>query len=507
MENSPTIGEPGIESEDLSLDDSGTKKTRRASLLKRRPMLAIVFFAIANGGLLAIGAGGLDRFVFVLTSLLTGFVLNKLDAPLYVEFTLGLWMFAPFIRRVADYEGGFRDPSIFLLAPFLVTLISVLRLRGLLRSRTRALIFPIVLIASALFLGINVGLLNGEVSRTAQAIVNWVAPICFGLYIAQLYPQYPRLRASIQRSLLVCGCIIGVYGVYQFLVAPAWDCAWMENVYINLVPPSFGQPEPLGIRVFSTLNSPGVVSTYLMVILSVAVSQPGWKGLFVAAPAATSLLLSQDRTAWLSWALCMLVLLILPARSTAGLLRRRVIWIVASVSIVGSFLLFTPPFDQIIGQRLDTLQSLDQDGSLAERKGEYMWVLNYMENKPMGIGISSAPEFNRMPVDGGPMHLLLSFGWPGAVVFSCALAMLFFLMLFTPVPSDTLAAAARAILFGLCFQFFSGNILIGAQGILFWTCLGVFFASSYYRAKDPAGVALKSPRKGTRFEPATVAQN
>jgi hypothetical protein len=184
-----------------------------------------------------------------------------------------------------------------------------------------------------------------------------------------------------------------------------------------------------------------------------------------------------------------------------------VIWIIASVSIVGSFLLFTPPFDQIIGQRLDTLSSLDQDGSLAERKGEYRWVLGYMENKPLGIGISSAPEFNRMPVDGGPMHLLLSFGWPGAVVFTCALAMLFFLMLFTPVPSDTLAAAARAILFGLCFQFFSGNILIGAQGILFWSCLGIFFSSAYYRAKDPAGVALKSPRKRTRFEPATVAQN
>jgi O-Antigen ligase len=504
MENSQTIGQPGIES-DLSVENPGSKKTRRARLLKSRPILAILLFAIANGGLLAVGAGALDRYVFLLTSLLTGFVLNKLDAPLFVEFTLGLWMFAPFIRRVADYEGGFQDPSIFLLAPFLVTLLSVLRLRGVMRPRTRALILPIVLIASAVLLGINIGLLNGEISRTLQAIVNWGAPLCFGLYLAQLYPQYPRLRTSIQRSFLVCGCIIGVYGVYQFLVAPAWDCAWMENIYINLVPPSFGQPEPLGIRVFSTLNSPGVLSTYLMVILSVAVSQPGWKGLFVAAPAAMSLLLSQDRTSWISWAIAMVVLLILPARATAGLLRRRVIWIIASVSIVGSFLLVTPPFDQIIAQRLDTLSSLDQDGSLAERKGEYKWVLNYMENKPLGIGISSAPEFNLMPVDGGPMHLLLSFGWPGAVMFTCAVAMLFLLMLFTPVPSDTLAAAARAILCGLCFQFLSGNILIGAQGILFWGCLGIFFSSAYYRAKDPAGVALKSKSKRTRFQPVTVA--
>jgi hypothetical protein len=87
-----------------------------------------------------------------------------------------------------------------------------------------------------------------------------------------------------------------------------------------------------------------------------------------------------------------------------------------------------------------------------------------------------------MPVDGGPMHLLLSYGWAGALLFSSGLATLFFMMLFTPVPSDTLAAAARAILCGLSFQFLSGNILIGPQGILFWGCLGIFFSSTYYRA-------------------------
>jgi hypothetical protein len=198
---------------------------------------------------------------------------------------------------------------------------------------------------------------------------------------------------------------------------------------------------------------------------------------------------------------------LLPARATAAALRRRVIWIIASVALVGSLLLFTPPFDQIIHQRLDTMSTLDKDGSVAERVGEYRWVLGYMEREPLGMGLVSAPAFNRMPVDGGPMHLLLSYGWPGALLFSAGVATLFFFMISTVVPSDTLAAAARAILIGLSFQFLSGNVLIGAQGILFWGCVGIFFSSTYYRAWDRKRASLKSIRATTPFQPAAVAQS
>jgi hypothetical protein len=507
MENPVAIGGLDLAHENLPSENPGPSRIRRTKLIKNLPRMAIVTFAAVNGGLLLARAGSLDRVAFLITSLLTGCVLIALDAALYVEFTLVLWMFAPFIRRIADYEAGFREPSLFLLVPFLVSLMSAFRLSGLMRPRTRGLILPFALIACALLLGINIGLVSGEISRTAEAIVNWVTPICFGLYIAQLYPDYPRLKGAIQRTLLIGGFIIGVYGLYQFLVAPAWDCAWMKNVYIDLVPPSFGQPEPLGIRVFSTLNSPGVLSTYLMVILSIAVSQGGWKGLCVAGPVAVSFLLSQDRSAWIGWLITMVFLLLLPAKATAATLRRRVLWIIASVVVVGSFLLFTPPFDQIVKQRLDTMSALDKDGSVAERIGEYKWVLAYMEREPLGMGLVSAPAFNRMPVDGGPMHLLLSYGWPGAVLFSGGVAALFFFMIVTVVPSDTLAATARAILFGLSFQFLSGNVLIGAQGILFWGCLGIFFSSTYYRAWDRKRTSLKSVRAATPLQPAAVAQS
>src|ERR1700679_1060125 len=159
----------GLDELDIEKPYRSRKKpgaSRRAKLISKLPRIAILAFALINGGLLVVGAGALDRLVFLATALLTGCILNAVDAPLYVEFTLALWMFSPFLRRVADYEGGFREPSVFLLVPFLVTLISAFRLRGLLRLHTRGLILPFALIACALLVGANVGLLNGEVTRT-----------------------------------------------------------------------------------------------------------------------------------------------------------------------------------------------------------------------------------------------------------------------------------------------------------------------------------------------------
>ena len=80
------------------------------------------------------------------------------------------------------------------------------------------------------------------------------------------------------------------------------------------------------------------------------------------------------------------------------------------------------------------------------------------------------------------------------------------MMLFTPVPSDNLAAAARAILCGLSFQFLSGNVLIGPQGILFWGCLGIFFSSTYYRAAHHSQTSLRYAH-ATTLQPAPVVQS
>lgn len=102
MENPVTIGERDIAQEDISQENPGPSRIRRAKLIRKLPRTAIVTFAAVNIGLLVVGAGALDRVAFLITSLLTAFILSAVDPPLYVEFTLALWMFAPFIRRMAE---------------------------------------------------------------------------------------------------------------------------------------------------------------------------------------------------------------------------------------------------------------------------------------------------------------------------------------------------------------------------------------------------------------------
>src|SRR5215469_1071936 len=98
MKNPATIGGLDIAQERLSSENSDLSRIRRAKLISKLPRMAIVTFAAVNGGLLVAGAGGLDRVAFPITSLLTAYILSTVDATLYVEFTLALWMFAPFIR-------------------------------------------------------------------------------------------------------------------------------------------------------------------------------------------------------------------------------------------------------------------------------------------------------------------------------------------------------------------------------------------------------------------------
>src|SRR5579871_1409389 len=65
---------------------------------------------------------------------------------------------------------------------------------------------------------------------------------------------YERLA----RTLLIFGGIAGAYGVFQYVFAPPWDTAWMQNVAAE----SFGQPLPFEIRPFSVLNAPGPFANF-----------------------------------------------------------------------------------------------------------------------------------------------------------------------------------------------------------------------------------------------------
>src|SRR5258708_40199046 len=59
---------------------------------------------------------------------LIGLLLYNTRPIVYVSYSLWVWFMAPFLRRIVDWHFGFAEPNFVLLAPFLVSGISILSL-------------------------------------------------------------------------------------------------------------------------------------------------------------------------------------------------------------------------------------------------------------------------------------------------------------------------------------------------------------------------------------------
>src|ERR1700739_4443564 len=80
---------------------------------------AALFVMVAIPALCIVGnQAGLLRFVFPLLSVVVGALLLWRSKPLYVGFVFWLWFLTPFLRRMADFQGGWSTTSAVLLAPY-----------------------------------------------------------------------------------------------------------------------------------------------------------------------------------------------------------------------------------------------------------------------------------------------------------------------------------------------------------------------------------------------------
>ena len=90
--------------------------TAREEWLAALPPLAVAA-AMAAGGI-----GGALTWVFAPVALASGLWLYaRAPSRGFIAFCYMLWMVAPFVRRLADWQGGRHDLSPIMLAPALVT--------------------------------------------------------------------------------------------------------------------------------------------------------------------------------------------------------------------------------------------------------------------------------------------------------------------------------------------------------------------------------------------------
>ena len=110
----------------IKSSDASSKRGFQLSLQPATAWTAILVLSIFTALLIIAGGGKILNLVFPAGSLVVGIFLYFRAPLLYMGFSWWLWFLTPLVRRLADYRSGFNDPSPILLAPYLVSLITII---------------------------------------------------------------------------------------------------------------------------------------------------------------------------------------------------------------------------------------------------------------------------------------------------------------------------------------------------------------------------------------------
>jgi hypothetical protein len=469
-----------------------------------RPASASLVWVAAAGSLLLVlglivsGQGGLARLAIPAGAALIGLTLYFRRPIGYLHFTLWTWFLAPFVRRLVDWRFGFQDHNFILLTPFLVSAIAGLTL---LRERQHA--DPVRLTAfffclAGVFYGFAVGLIQWRLHTSDAAspgeiifgFFDWVAPLLLGLHICIRWSSYEEHKKAIEQSFLWATLLLGLYGIYQFITAPPWDCAWLEGLPLGFENSSFGHPDPFEIRVWSTLNSPGSFGVVMLAALIVLFgTKTRYKAIFAAA-GYISLLLTMVRTAWLAWLLAVVLLL----SNYRGATLRRFLFALALLPLCLLPIAFSPELAQTTQDRLATMQSVQQDVSFQDRRAMYEDVTAALIENPAGIGLRNYFTVDGFVLDSGFLQALAMLGFTGTFLY--AVGVLFGVRsMITPNPAGLLRSlgqqerAFRVVALVCIAEVISGNPFLNVGGAILWTFLGLWMSA---RAKMGAADELRT---------------
>jgi hypothetical protein len=423
----------------------------------------------------------------------------------YLAFTWWVWLLTPAVRRMVDLQLGWSSISPIMLAPYLVSAVGVVallrNLGELANTHLIALALAVAGVAYAYVIGI------GSVGFTAATfgVLTWIVPVLFGFHLAATWRRYALWRDTLRTTFAYGLIVLGAYGLLQFALLPPWDAYWMTHAGMS----SIGQPRPFEVRVFSTLNAPGVFAAFAMAALLIGSAGRGSVKTMVAQPVVwLSFLLAQVRSAWLGYGLGLcLILSRLPLNRGARLVLLGGVLVVAVLP-----LLQVDAVQQVVATRFSSFAAGAADHSLQERMQLYARFFNVAVGNIPGGGIGSTNLATKLSnngalgalgtIDSGILELLYVFGWPGTLLFGGGII----LTLIAAMGSwyhatDRLALAALSVSLALLAQMVFFNTLVGAVGMIFWTMTGMVLASQ----RRPARATAERAQRYERLRPVRAA--
>lgn len=434
-------------------------------------IIGLILFAVLG---VFVGGGRIINYTFPLAAGAVGFFLYSRYPILYFGFSWWLWFLCPFLRRLIDERAGYIEPSPILLAPYFFlggTLLTVVRY--LPRSH-RFGGLPLILAMLGVVYGFLIAIVNRSPSMALKALLDWLLPISFGFHILTHWHEYPQYRQNVQRVFVWGTLIMGVYGVFQYIVAPSWDIFWITNSGQYVA--NGGVPGPYSLRVWSTLNSAEPFSAYMAAALLLLFNQPGILTVTASVAGYSSLLLSLVRSAWIGWFVGLIVL----AGSLKPSLQMRLIISVLLLALLIIPLSTTDPFSERIGSRAGTLSNIQIDGSVQVRQEIYRDNLVIGLTSPLGDGIGGDRY------DSAILNILRNTGWIGTILYTSGIFWsVWWLFQGNEAKFDFFAATSRAVVVSCLVRLPTNSPMVGTSGIIFWGFIGISLAAHQYYQHTP----------------------
>jgi hypothetical protein len=441
--------------------------------------LAISGLVLFSAACIAVGAGSIFRPGYVAVSFLVGVFLYWRYPPLYMGFLWWMWFLTPLVSRLIDYRSGFDSSRFLLISQYLVTLITMhAAIKELPRAHRQGGL-PFILAFLGVFYGYLIGLVKTSPFTAARGLLDWLTPISFAFYVFINWRNYPQYRQGLTRIFLWGVLVTGVYGIVQFLIAPEWDRFWLVSTKLK----SFGDPVPLGMRVWSTMASPGPFAATMMAGLLLLFNSKELLRIPAAAAGYLTFLLTMVRTLWGAWVVGVLSLI----SSLKPRIQMRLFVTILIMAICVVPLTTMEPFSDVISKRLQTFSNLDRDNSAQIRQEIYKNGLSKALTNGLGNGIGNTFIVNEkgvlvpVVIDSGILDMFFTLGWFGAIFYLGGLILVLFQVFQYAEPRiDQFLAAARAI--GLaCFATLPGGSgMLGVAGMILWGFLAISVAGHNY---------------------------
>lgn len=423
-----------------------------------------------------VGLGSVLRLLFPVGAIAVGIFLYSRYPLLYIGFNWWLWFLTPFLRRLADYHSRFDPMGLMLTAPYLASSVAILSIIQHLPKARRQNTLPFAFVLVAIGYSFLVGFLNNALVVVMRTLLDWLPPVIFGFYLSLQWRDYPQIRNHIQRVFVWGALVMGTYGVWQYLVAPQWDRFWLDNVAMV----SFGKPEPRGIRVWSTVNSPVSFGSVMLTSLILLLSSKHKLSVLGSTVGYLSFLLSLVRAAWGGWIIAVLILI----SSVKQSIQIRLITTFLTMALCIIPLVTIDPFSNIISSRIGTLTNVQQDSSFEDRSETYAQNFNAALSQPLGRGLGGTwyegegGQAVRVAFDSGILDIFFTLGWIGTIPYLVGMVLLLMIQ-FSGEESlfDPFANAARAITSSHFLMLLLGSFMTGTPGFIFWSFLGLGLAA------------------------------